>query len=194
MQKAFDFALDRTEHCFKHITIKGYRIKNSATFNHLHSDQYSQFLYYLANSNWRLDGDVKISDKLILLNKALHGCWFSYKGNLPDIFVLIHPVGTVLGNAKYSDYLVVMQNVTVNTGEILDGHNTPIIGKGVSLCAGSSIIGNDTIGDWVTIGVGACVYKQKTPSNSIVYVDYEGRQRIRKNHTCMAYEYFDGIK
>ena len=41
--------------------------------------------------------------------------WCSYKNNLPDIFVFMHHVGTVLGNANYSDYLVALHNVTVNT-------------------------------------------------------------------------------
>ena len=100
---AFDLALERLEYCFSHISTKGYQENGQARFYHLHMDQYSAFLYYYANSIWKLEGNTAFADKLILLNRALSGMWFSYKNNLPDIFLFMHPVGTVLGNANYSD-------------------------------------------------------------------------------------------
>lgn len=71
-------------------------------------DQYSVFLYYYANCIWKLDGNMRFADKLILLNRTLSGMWCSYKNNLPDIFIFMHSVGTVLGNANYSDYLILL--------------------------------------------------------------------------------------
>ena len=136
---AFEEALMRVEKCFAHIKIRNYQIDGNPCFYHLHLDQYSTFLYFLSNSLWKLSQNKALCDKLVLLNRNLSSCWYSYKGELPDIFCLTHPVGTVIGHANvhYSDFLVIMQNVTVNglaNGESLH------IGKSVFLGAGSKII------------------------------------------------------
>ena len=41
-----------------------------------------------------------MKDKLFLLNKALHGCDIYYEVALPSVFLLVHPLGTVLGRAS----------------------------------------------------------------------------------------------
>lgn len=174
-EKAFDEALQRIEYCFRHISVKGYSILDASGekveqtfFNHLHSDQYSQFLYCFSNSLWKKEGDLDLCSKLILLNRELHGCWFSYKGNLPDIFCLDHPVGTVIGhvNVKFSDYLVISQNVTINSSL-----TSLELGKYLLLGAGAKIIGDGKIGDRVSIGANALVRNPDIMDNSIVYQD-----------------------
>lgn len=185
VESAMDFALQRCEYCFKHILVKGYSDKGSAFFYHLNSDQYAQFLWYFANSLWKYDCNKDICDKLILLNKLLNGVWISYKNNLPDIFLLTHPVGTVLGNAQYSDYLVVSQNVTVNTSSKLK------IGRGCFIAAGAKIIGDEEIGDNVSIGVDTCVYKKSIPKNHLVYRDSDGTMKFISRDKSNAYIYFN---
>lgn len=187
-----DLALERVEYCFSCIKLKGYQKEGQAYFYHLHSDQYSQFLYYLANSIWTLQGDSSVCDKLILLKRSLHGIWFSYKGSLPDVFLLCHPVGTVLGNAVYSDYMVVLQNVTVNTGAEKDGEVVPPhLGKGLFLSAGAKIIGREPIGDYVTIGVDTCVHDKKLENNTLIYRASDGRVVEKANHDPVAQKYFN---
>ena len=96
-----------------------------------------------------------------------------------------HAVGTVLGNAEYSDYLVFFHNVTVNTNKGLK------LGKGVYLAAGSKIIGGEAVGDCVSIGVNTCIYKQEIPNNTLVYTDSNGRVTMRDNREiCAAYKHF----
>jgi len=119
---AFEEGLERTENCFKHIKVRGYETINSrgeaeTYFNHLHMDQYSQFLYYFSNSLWKREGNLDLCSKLILLNRDLSGCWFSFKADLPEIFILVHPVGSIIGhvNVEFQDYLVIMQNTTINS-------------------------------------------------------------------------------
>ena len=183
---AFDLALERLEYCFDHIKIRGYKRTDDGNplFYHLNSDQYSQFLYYLSNSLWKLNGDKNICDKLILLNKALHGIWYSYKNNLPNIFLFVHPVGTVLGNVNFSDYLVVYQNVTVNTIRVgMSEAWAQTFGKGLLLASGSKVIGNESIGDWVSVGVNTVVYKRALPSNSIIYTDSSGAVCLKDYNT-----------
>ncbi len=48
--KFVDKALQRTEHCFKHINGKYFTDGNDTFFNHLNGDQYCMFLYFGALS------------------------------------------------------------------------------------------------------------------------------------------------
>lgn len=196
LQDAYGRALNRLENCFKHITIRGYSIISEdgnkyPFFQHTNSDQYCQFLWFFSNTLWKLYPDKKeVCDKLILLNKALHGCWYTYKVNLPDIFVFCHPVGSVIGHALYSDYLVVCQNVTIGEREI---GATKRIGEYCFLATGSTIMGDGEIGDNVSIGINAVVYKEDIPSDSVIYVDKRtGERVIAKNKgQSRAHFYFE---
>ena len=195
IDSAFSLALDRTENCFKHIILRGYRDElGNAFFSHLHSDQYAQFLYFFSNSLWKISENKVICDKVLLLNKLLNAFFISYKGNLPDIFLLGHPVGSIIGNAHYSNFLVIYQNVTINTSVDEKGNEAPILGQGLALMAGAKIIGNKTIGDRVTIGVDAVVNSQDIKDDMVVLKDkVSGKQiiRRRRNKDCFAQSYFD---
>lgn len=187
---ALNRALERLEHCFKYINRSAYSDERGQTFfSHLHSDQYSQFLYFFMNSLWKKSENKIICDKCIILNKCLNNMFVSYKCELPDIFLLGHPIGTILGNAKYSDYLVVFQNVTVNTGEKAD-ELVPKLGKGLFLASGAQIIGEETIGDRVNIGVNAVVYKRSIGNDKTVIRDANGKVEIVDSKKCKAQEYF----
>ena len=194
IDQAFSRALERTENCFCYINNSAYSDNQGNTFfSHLHSDQYASFLYYLANSLWDISANKPICDKLIYLNKMLNGFFYSYKGKLPDIFFFTHPIGTVIGNADYSNFLVISQNVTINTGEDKDGKLAPKLGKGLYLAAGAKIIGNEPIGDKVSIGVDVLVYNQKVEDNQVVQRTPNGDILIRnrKKRVCKAQQYFN---
>lgn len=193
IKKAISLGLERTEHCFKHVALPAYFNGGETKFSHLHSDQYSQFLYYFSNSLWKISENKEICDKITQLNKFLNGMFWSYKGELPDIFILIHPVGTVIGNAVYSDFLVVLQNVTINTNSDEHGNPAPTLGRGLFLGAGAKIIGGKPVGDRVSIGVDALVYKQEIKDDSVVFSGRSGAIEIeqRKKGKCMAQTFFN---
>lgn len=196
VDSAMELALDRLENCFRHITLRGYCNENKeACFSHLHSDQYSQFLYFFSNSLWNISQNSKLCSKLINLNKTLNGMFFSYKCKLPDVFLFAHPVGSIIGNASYSEGLVIFQNVTINTGNDLEGSGTtPKLGKGLFLGAGAKIIGEKTIGDRVSIGVDATVYNREIPDDTVVIRNSDTGKIMfspRKKKECMAQNYFD---
>ena len=190
---AFELGLERTEWCFKHITLESYFKDNQALFSHLHSDQYSQFLYYFSNSLFLESQNKPICDKLILLNKTLNGMFYSYKGILPEIFLLGHPVGTVIGNANYSNFLVISQNVTINTGVVDEnGDLKPRIGKGVFLSAGATIIGNKSIGSRTSIGANTLIFNREIPDDSIAYTKNDGSLVVEsRKKVCFAQRYFN---
>lgn len=182
IDRAINEAYDRMENCFKVLTNSAYSNEEGQSFfNYLHADQYATFLYFFSNNLWKTSGNKLICDKALQLNRVLNSLFLSYKCNMPDIFYLAHPLGSIIGNADYSDYLVVSQGVTINTGTIVDGKATPKIGKAVYLAAGAKIIGNEEIGDRVTIGVDATVFKRKIEDDKLVIRDENGKIVIKEN-------------
>lgn len=159
-------ALERVEHCFGEIRTPIYFDGTTAHFNHLHGDQYASFLYFLANTIFRAQGDLKVAAKVYLLNKALHALDAFYEVELPEIFCFQHPVGTVLGRATYSDYLFVYQRVAI--GANLQGRY-PHIGRGVCLFGGSAVTGDCMVGDNSYLSIGTVVWEQDVPGDAITF-------------------------
>jgi len=192
IDEALSVALSRTEECFKHITLRGYAQDGEAVFSHLHSDQYSQFLYYFSNSLWHVSENKAVCDHLMYLNRALSGIFVSYKCELPEHFLFGHPLGSVIGNASYGDFLVVFQNVTINTGQDGVSLQSPVIGEGLFCGAGAKIVGTEPIGNHVSLGVDACVYNRAIPDDHVV-VNRDGKSEVllRSSKTCFAQRYFD---
>ena len=193
INSAFDLALERLENCFKEITFPAYSDESGQTyFSHLHADQYAQFLYYFSNTLWSVSENKPICDKIMYLNRTLNNFFFSYKGRLPEHFFLGHPVGAIIGNAEYSDYLVIFQNVTINTSCDENGNPAPILGRGLFLGAGAKIIGNKRIGDRVSISVDTVVYNQEIGDDKVVITSSEGKTIIkdREKEVCFAQNYF----
>lgn len=178
-------SLDKCDNCFKHINNSLYsRIVGGgeieSIFSHLHADQYAQFLVYLANYIWNTRHDKIICDRIMYLNRILHSFMMSYKAKIPDIMLFGHPVGAVIGNADYSNYLYISQNCTINTGSLAeDGSYTPKIGNYFFIGAGAVLIGNEPIGDNCSIGANAMLYNTALEDNSIV-INNNGKIEIRK--------------
>lgn len=166
-------ALDRLEFCFRHIAHPAYSENGGARFNVLNSDQYCHFLYFLANTVHARGGSEVLCQRLFCLNKALHGFNCMYDTQLPQVFWIIHAVGTVLGKATYGSHLVVRQNCTVGA---LGGHY-PVLGDRVVLSAGASVIGRCDIGRNVMIGPGCCVLNRRIPPNTLVTTTPRIKQR-----------------
>jgi len=162
--KRFQNVIKRCEYCFSHTKNKYYTNNNTTFFNPFHSGQYSIFLYFFSNEVWK-EGNTILADKIYYLNKSLNACDLFYEIELPGIFMLDHPVGTVLGRAKYSDFFSFAQNCTVGNNRGI----YPKIGKNVRMCANSMILGNCNIGENVTLAANTCIKDQNIPNDSIVF-------------------------
>lgn len=160
-----DMALERAEYCFREINNKYYPGHGTASFNHMHTDQYAMFLYLVANSVFRGKGDPSLAAKAYALNKALHGIDCFYEIELPEIFAFQHPVGTVLGRATYSNYLFVYQRCSTGAKDTI----YPQLGEGVVMYGGSAVLGNCKVGNNVWLSAGALVMSQDIPDNSVVF-------------------------
>ncbi|MEI7732402.1 MAG: serine acetyltransferase [Verrucomicrobiota bacterium] len=158
--------LQRLEICLSACVMKYFQRDGRPYFNHLHSDQYAMFLYLLGSTAHRT-GDPRLAglaSKSYLLNKALHGLDLFYEVNLPEIFCLAHPVGTVLGRAHYANYFVAMQGCSVGN---IGGHY-PKFGEKVVLCSQAAVLGDCDFGDEVCVGAGSLIMNTKVPGNSTV--------------------------
>ncbi len=158
-------ALERIEHSFARNIVRGYTDATGATFSHLHGDQYAAFLYYVSHSAWADSGDAALASKLFLLNKALNGIVCMYDTVLPDVFILVHTVGIVLGKARYGNYLVVHQNATVGADARGD---VPELGERTTLYGGSLVVGSSIIGPRSTISANAVLRNETIPPDSVV--------------------------
>lgn len=160
-------ALDRLEYCFERCGSKGFSNQEGAVFSHRHTDQYAIFLYYLSNSAFTDGSAHPIAEKAYALNKALHAFDAYYEVSLPKVFAVQHPVGTVLGRAKYDDYFLCYQNCTV--GANLDGES-PAFGRGVVMYGGSRVIGRTSVGDNTFVATGTIVIDGGVcPGDSVLY-------------------------
>jgi serine O-acetyltransferase len=179
---AFATALDRVEHCFTHIHRKYYNEGTAFHFDHLNSDHMATLLYFFANTVWRDQGDLGFATRLFYLNKILHGLDLFYSVAMPDIFLLVHPVGTVLGNARYQDYLVIYQNCTVGAVTAI----YPSFGLGTILYSRSSVLGGCKLGDDVIMAANAMVIDREVPSSTVVVGQHPHNRFISNKQSVKA--------
>ena len=161
--RAVSGALARLEYCFSYIGNKYFFNGRQVVFDHLHSDQYAMWLYLLANELYSNGGPVSVCKKLFLLNKALNGCDIFYEVALPKIFLLVHPLGTVLGRGQYSDFLVVYQRVGVGSNHDI----YPTLGTHLTLHPGSSVLGQSNVGNHCSIAAESLLLDCELPPNTI---------------------------
>lgn len=184
-------AYARLDYCFSHIIRKGYRLDNHSYFNHMHSDQYAVFLYYLSNSLWKMSENRDVCDRLIYLNKVLNGIWTTYRVELPSIMMFEHPLGTVLGHATYNDFFLVTQGCTVATGDVIDGIQYPVIGKGVAMRTGAIIVGNRSVGNYVQCGANSFNYGKDIPDYCDL-INSDGKSIVKqRNGNWDGYNVFE---
>ncbi len=158
--------MKRCKVCFSESRNKYYSKEGEVYFNPYHSGQYTIFLYYFSNTIFKKNKNyARLADKVYYLNKIMNSCDLFYEIELPEIFMLDHPVGTVMGRATFGNHFTFGQNCTVGNNKGI----FPVIGQNVSMTANSMIIGNSNIGNNVIIGAGACVKDQDIPANSIVF-------------------------
>ena len=165
LQPHMDEALERTRRCFSGIEKKKFREGDRVMFNYLHPDHYAMFLYLLSNTVSRRDRGDPLAFRLFYLNKVLHGIDVYHDTQLPEVFQFMHPVGTILGHAKYGNFFCVYQGCSIGSGE---DDVFPELGDYVVLYAGSSVIGRSKVGSNVVVGTMALVLDRDIPDNKVV--------------------------
>jgi serine O-acetyltransferase len=178
-------SLKRLRICFDAIRLKYYADNRASYFNHLHGDHYSSFLYLMSNFLYK-EGYETLASKFFLLNKAMFGIDAYYGITLPDHFLFVHPLGTVLGNGVYNDFLVVYQSVTV--GATTDGIYPTFSGNNI-LYSNTSVIGDCKVGKNVTFSAESMVINQNI-NDSVTVLGKFPSNRFKENTKGLIEKYF----
>lgn len=160
-------ALSRLEICISNVDNKYYKKNNLPFFSPYHSGQYLTFLYFLSNTCYK-KGEVQLSEKIYYLNKIMHSCDIYPAVDLPPVFFLEHPVGTVLGRASYGNNFFAMQGCTVGGNKNL----YPTIGSNVKMYSNSKILGDSIIGNNVVLAANTYIKDFNVPDNKVVFGQY----------------------
>lgn len=166
--RSLEKALNRLELNFKHRNSRIYEVDGEAKFSVFHSVQYAIFLYTYSNQLYQ-DGNEEFAAQVYYLNKVMHSVEWFYAVNFPTIFCAEHPVGSVVGRAKLSDYLFLYQGTTIGGNRHGDKLYYPQIGHHVVMCADSKVIGNSRIGNNVILSANSYVINENIPDNCIVF-------------------------
>ncbi|MGX5820028.1 hypothetical protein ACWKWU_17660 [Chitinophaga lutea] len=176
VKKNIDTVLQRVEYCFSKVNSKYFFNGEYVVFNHLNADQYAMFLYFLSNTLFREGVDTSVCTKFFLLNKALHSLDAFYEVALPDIFLLVHPMATVLGRGRYSNYFIAYQRCGIGSNRGI----YPEIGEFVTLHPGAAVLGDSKVGHYCKIAADSLVIDQSiddghnyfgSPKNSFLRKD-----------------------
>jgi len=156
-----------------------------------HSCQYTMFLYFLSNTIFKHEGINTLSDKIYNLLKIVSSADIYYEIELPGIFMFDHPMGTVLGRAKYGNYFSFSQCCTVGNNKGI----YPSFGNNVMLMGHTKVLGNSNIGDFVVVSANTYIKDIDIPSYSIVFGGLNGKDSliIKPLNKEKAEEYFKAI-
>ena len=167
INKFIEETMERLFYCFGNIKLKYYFDGENVLFNHLNSDHYCMFLYLLSNTIFKMSNrHEELATKVFLLNKALHGIDVFYSVELPKVFLFTHPIGTILGHAKYGNNFCVFQGCSV--GVASESGAYPEIGDNVLMYSNSKVLGKSTIGDNVIFGASAMIINTKVEQNKVI--------------------------
>ncbi len=158
---------NRLSICIGGVDNKYFKKDGKAFFSYTHSGQYLIYLYLLSNECAK-NGYTSLKDKFYYLNKVLHSVDIYSEVNLPDVFFLEHPMGTVLGRAKYGNNFFAMQGCTIGG----DKNSYPVLGDNLKMYSNSKILGKCNIGNNVILGADASIKNTDIPDNSMVFGQY----------------------
>ena len=156
----------RVAFSFLHSINKYYRKNGEVYFNPFHSAQYTIFLYFLSNTLFKNNNENRVlCDKIYYLNRMLNGCDLFYEVNLPDIFFLEHPLGSVIGRGQFGNYFSFSQGCTVGNNKGV----FPVFGEKVKMMSNSKVLGACSIGNNVIIAANTYIKDTNIPNNTIVF-------------------------
>jgi len=166
IKKQFAIVKNKLHYNFLNSENKYFKREGEAFFNPFHSGQWCIFLYYLSNTLFKEDVQNRnICDKIYYLNKMLNSTDLFYEVNLPEIFFLDHPLGSVIGRGVFGNYFSFIHGCTVGN----NNNVFPKFGENVKMLANSTVIGNSNIGNNVIIAANAYIKNEDIPDNSIVF-------------------------
>lgn len=151
-----------TVECFEKSTCKYFHKENG--LNPFNSVMYTNYLYQVSHLLYKEEYS-QIADKVYYLNKMLNAVDLFYAIELPEHWNCEHPIGSVMGRAKYGDYFFFYQSCTIGGNHT----NYPVLGDYVTMYSNSKVLGKSHIGNNVIIGANTYIKDTDIPDNSIVF-------------------------
>lgn len=165
---AITFAIDGIERCFNGSPNKRFFDGKNVLFSPYNSIQWMLLLYRVSHEIYKADPTAKEADAVYYLNKIMHSNEWFYAVELPIHFLAEHPLGSVLGRAKYGDYFFIYQGTTVGGNRSNGVLSYPVIGENVIMFANSTILGKSNIGNNVVVAADTFIINQDVPDNCVV--------------------------
>lgn len=172
IHKAIPNVMKKIELCFKKLPSSRFYKDDEVQFSPQFSIHWMLFLYRLANeiySTRKGNETPKEADEVYYLNKIMHSNDWFYAVDLPVHFLCEHPLGSVLGRAKYGDYFCVYQGTTVGGNWSNGVIDYPSIGENVILYANATVLGNSHIGNNVIVSADSYIINDEVPDNALVF-------------------------
>lgn len=161
--------------CLSKNANKYYQDIETKGLNPLHTNSWAVFLYKFSRCCF-LAGKEELAGKIYYLNKIMNSVELFYAVKLPQVFSFDHPLGSVMGRAKYGEYFTFSQGCTVGNNKNI----YPVIGDFVSMMSNSKILGTSTVGNNVIVAANTYIIDTDIPSNVIVFG--EGKNLIFKEN------------
>ena len=96
----------------------------------------------------------------------MNGIDIYHEVEIPDVMFMEHPLGTILGRAKYQSGLEIYQGCTIGGNS---KEEYPIIGKNFKMYSNSKILGRCHVGDNVTLAANTYIIDADIPDNATVF-------------------------
>ena len=163
--------------------------KNKYPLSPFHVDSALTYLVYLASTIYQTvdHPSCKIVAEAVYYYSRGHFHIDVFPSRIiPQEILFVHPLGSILGNAKFGRRLVVYQQVTIGGNPKLE---YPVIGDDVVLFSKSSVLGRSVIGNNCSIGAGVILNNQIVADDTIVYLD-NGCLKQKQNTHCNRERFF----
>ena len=141
-----------------------YCLNSPPVINTMFSNGYTVFLYKLSNKLYK-NNYIETASKIYYLNKIMNSVELFYEVEMPQNFFLDHPLGSVMGRAKYGEFFTFSQGCTVGENKGV----YPRIGNFVTMMSNSKIVGKSIIGNNCIIAANTYVKDAIVPDDTIVF-------------------------
>jgi serine O-acetyltransferase len=156
----------RIERQFGGIRNKYFRNGNSPVLRVAHNAQYTIFLYHLARCAFE-NNKSGIADKIYALLRVASGVDLYYEVKLPEFWACDHPLGSVIGRARFESRATLFFAQNCNIGNNRGVY--PQIDGNFHMYAGSSLLGDTRIHGNVVLSNGACVINGGHLSDCLIF-------------------------
>ena len=166
-------AIQHTQKCIMGFRLNIHREDDNSNeeivIHPFYSIEYTIFLYWMSREFYRKE-NIVMATWIYYLNKTLNCVELFYEVELPSVWSCEHPLGTIIGKAKYSDYFFFYQGCTVGANFKHNGSiEYPEFGTHVKMLSNSKVLGSSHVGNNVIISANAYIKDEDVPDDVIVF-------------------------